>query len=67
LTLYLDAAFQCFGPERLMIGPDWPVCTVAATYSEAVEVVKNFLNQYPSEARYAVLDGNGARFWKLAG
>src|SRR2546429_7940650 len=26
---YLDVAFRCFGPSRLMIGSDWPVCTVA--------------------------------------
>ena len=23
----LDVAFDCFGPRRLMIGSDWPVCT----------------------------------------
>ena len=27
---YLDVAFECFGAERLMIGSDWPVCTLAA-------------------------------------
>jgi len=32
---YLDVAFECFGPSRLMIGSDWPVCTVAASYTEA--------------------------------
>ena len=26
---YLDVAFEALGPERLMIGSDWPVCTVA--------------------------------------
>jgi len=25
---YLDVAFECFGPGRLMVGSDWPVCTV---------------------------------------
>lgn len=67
LTPYLDSAFQCFGPERLMIGSDWPVCTVAASYRQTVELVKNYLNQYSGEVREAVLGGNAARFWKLAG
>ena len=31
MTPYLDVAFECFGPKRLMIGSDWPVCTVAAS------------------------------------
>jgi L-fuconolactonase len=64
-TPYLDSAFQCFGPERLMIGSDWPVCTLAASYREAVDIVKNYLSQYAKEVVEAVLGGNAARFWKL--
>ena len=30
---YMDVAFEAFGPQRLMIGSDWPVCTVAASYA----------------------------------
>jgi L-fuconolactonase len=63
---YLDIAFECFGPERLMIGSDWPVCTVAASYSQAVEVVEDYLSQHTAEVREAVLGGNAKRFWRLA-
>ena len=66
-TPYLDIAFEHFGAERLMIGSDWPVCTVAASYAQAVEVVKNYLSQYPADVGEAVLGGNAARFWRLAG
>jgi L-fuconolactonase len=64
---YLDVAFECFGPERLMIGSDWPVCTVAASYVETIDIVKDYLSRFTEEAREAVLGGNAARFWKLAG
>jgi L-fuconolactonase len=67
LLPYLDAVFECFGPERLMIGSDWPVCTVASSYSQAVDIVKNYVSNFPVEVREAVLGGNAARFWKLAG
>lgn len=67
LLPYLDAVFECFGPERLMIGSDWPVCTMAASYSQAVDIVKNYVSNSPVEVREAVLGGNAARFWKLAG
>jgi L-fuconolactonase len=67
LLPYLDAVFECFGPERLMIGSDWPVCTVAASYSQVVDIVKNYVSNFPVEVREAVLGGNAARFWKLAG
>lgn len=62
---YLDIAFDSFGADRLMIGSDWPVCLVAATYEKAVNVVKNYLDRRPSEVREAVLGGNAQRFWRL--
>jgi L-fuconolactonase len=62
---YLDIAFECFGPDRLMIGSDWPVCTVAASYGQAVRVVEDYLTQHTAEVREAVLGGNAARFWRL--
>src|SRR6185437_14441993 len=65
ITPYLDAAFECFGVERLMIGSDWPVCTLAASYTRTMDLVKDHLMKYPENARAAVLGGNAAKFWKL--
>jgi L-fuconolactonase len=65
LAPYIDVAFDCFGPERLMIGSDWPVCTVAASYTRAMDVVKNYLSGQPPQVQAAVLGENAQRFWKL--
>jgi L-fuconolactonase len=62
---YLDVAFESFGPDRLMIGSDWPVCTVAAPYETTVNLVKDYLGKYSPEEREAVLGGNAAKFWRL--
>jgi len=62
---YLDVAFECFGPGRLMIGSDWPVCTVAASYAQVVSLVKDYLSRYTEEEREAVLGANAAKFWRL--
>ena len=48
---YLDVAFECFGAERLMIGSDWPVCTVAASYARAIGVVKDYMGRYGRSRR----------------
>jgi L-fuconolactonase len=61
----LDVAFQCFGPERLMIGSDWPVCTVAASYSRTISVVTDYLKSFPTEVYEAVMGKNAERFWRL--
>lgn len=62
---YLDVAFECFGPHRLMFGSDWPVCTVAASYERGLNLVKDYLSTYSSEERAAVLGVTAAKFWHL--
>jgi len=65
MTPSLDVAFDAFGPERLMVGSDWPVCLVAASYARTLEVVKNYLARHAPAALDAVLGGNAQRFWRL--
>jgi L-fuconolactonase len=65
MRAYLDVAFECFGYERLMIGSDWPVCTVAADYGRTMRVVSDYVRGRPSVEQDAVLGGNAARFWRL--
>ena len=48
-----------------MIGSDWPVCTVAASYSRTMNLVVEFLNGYTDAERDAVLGGTAATFWQL--
>jgi L-fuconolactonase len=63
ITPYLDIAFEAFGPNRLMIGSDWPVCLAAASYCRAVNVVKDYLSRHTPAVRDAVLGGNARRFY----
>lgn len=62
---YLDIAFECFGPARLMIGSDWPVCRLAAGYGETMALVTRYLEGRPEAERNAVLGGNARAFWNL--
>jgi len=62
---YLDVALESFGPERLMIGSDWPVCKVAASYLQVTELVIEYLDRYPREARESILGGTARSFWRL--
>ncbi len=62
---FLDVAFEAFGPDRLMVGSDWPVCLVASSYARWAEVVKTYLLGRKPEYRDSVLGGNAQRFWRL--
>ena len=62
---YLDVAFERFGANRLMIGSDWPVCTLAGSYSRVLGLVKDYLSGHTEQEREAILGGNAKRFWRL--
>lgn len=65
LRPYLDVAFEAFGADRLLIGSDWPVCTVAASYLRTMDVVLDYLHLHPSSVQDAVLGGNACRVYRL--
>lgn len=65
ITPYLDIAMDAFGPDRLMIGSDWPVCLVAGSYAQVMELFENYLSRFSDPTRNAVLGGNAERFWNL--
>ncbi|GAK39188.1 amidohydrolase family protein [Paenibacillus urinalis] len=62
---YLDTVFEAFGPERLMIGSDWPVCTVSRDYRAVMGVVTAYIHPLPSEIQARILGGNCARFYNI--
>ncbi len=35
---YLDTVLELFGPDRLMLGSDWPVCRMAAEYEQVMDI-----------------------------
>jgi L-fuconolactonase len=64
-TPYLDTVFDAFGPNRVMIGSDWPVCTLSGGYQETIEVVSRYIAQLEPSAREAILGENCARAYNL--
>jgi L-fuconolactonase len=41
-----------FGYDRVMFGSDWPVCTLAGTYQQVIEALRQVLGPLPDiEAR----------------
>lgn len=64
-TPYLDVVFAAFGAERLMIGSDWPVCTVAGRYAEVMQIVIDYLDQRTEAEQEAVLGQTATTFYHL--
>lgn len=62
---YLDVALEAFGASRLMIGSDWPVCTVAGSYADVMQIVEQYVSQLSSDEQAQILGQNAERFYGL--
>jgi L-fuconolactonase len=45
LTPYVDHLLDCFGPERLMWGSDWPVCETVCSYQAWFDLSRRLLSK----------------------
>ncbi|MCB9277398.1 MAG: amidohydrolase family protein [Lewinellaceae bacterium] len=62
---YLDVVYEAFGPERLMIGSDWPVCLLSGEYPRVMDIVESYLETYSEEVKDRVLGENAKLFYQL--
>ena len=65
LRPYVDAALDCFGPERLMFGSDWPVCVLAASYADWHTAATEMLGGLSLADRDHVFGETARRFYRL--
>jgi L-fucono-1,5-lactonase len=64
-TPYIDVIFDWFGPERVMIGSDWPVCTLGGSYADVLGIALRRVAQLSLSDQDAVMGGNAVRFYRL--
>ena len=63
---YLDICLEAFGPERLMVGSDWPVCTLAGEYGAVMAVVTDYVSSLTRSEQQRVLGQTSVEFYGLA-
>jgi L-fuconolactonase len=64
---YLDTVLEAFGPSRVMIGSDWPVCTLSGSYQATMEIVLAYAQQFRPDERAGIFGENCARFYRILG
>lgn len=65
LRPYTDVLLDAFGPRRLMFGSDWPVCRLAATYTEVLDSARTLTAGLREDERAAVFGGTATRVYGL--
>ncbi|MDX6685909.1 MAG: L-fuconolactonase [Baekduia sp.] len=65
LRPYAESVLDAFGPDRVLFGSDWPVCTLAARYDEVVGVAEQLVAALSAAEREAVFGGSARAAYRL--
>ncbi len=65
LQPYVDVVLDAFGPERVMFGSDWPVCLLAASYTDVVQAAVELTSGLSTSERDAVFGNTARRVYNL--
>ena len=60
-TPYLDIVFDAFGPDRVMVGSDWPMMTLCGEYGQVVDIVRKYIERFSEEDQAKIMGGNAIR------
>ncbi len=66
LRPYVDTLVALFGPERLVFGSDWPVCTLRCSYGEWHAMARELTAPLGADAQAAIFGGNAGAFYGLS-
>lgn len=65
LLPYMEVVVNAFGPDRVMVGSDWPVCRLAAEYTEVMAITAKFIETFEKENRDKILYQNAIDCYQL--
>lgn len=62
---YLETVYNCFGEDRVMIGTDWPVCLLAASYEEVLNIPLQYFGNLTADKLAKLMGENCRRFYRF--
>lgn len=66
LLPFIDVAVESFGPTRLLVGSDWPVCTLAGSYGDVMGVFLDYFASFSAAEQAAIFGDTAARVYRLS-
>ncbi len=61
----VDHCLDCFGPERVVFGGDWPVCNLGADLGAWTASLREIVSARPREEQARLFAGNAERIYGL--
>jgi L-fuconolactonase len=64
-TPYMDIILYYFGIKRIMYGSDWPMCLVAASYNDVMQIVRDYFVSFSASDQQLFFGENAMSFYQL--
>ncbi|MEU9288547.1 amidohydrolase family protein [Streptomyces sp. NPDC048275] len=65
LRPFAETVLDAFGPDRVMYGSDWPVCTLAADYAGVLDAARALTAGLSGDERRGVFGGTAVNAYRL--
>jgi L-fuconolactonase len=65
LAQFVERTLQAFGPDRVMYGSDWPVCTLAGSYERVIGALREVLGGVDGSTESAIFERSARAFYGL--
>ena len=65
LQPYFDVVLEAFGADRLLFGSDWPVCLVATSYKNWMDLVRKSISELSKIEQAKIMGENAIRLYRL--
>jgi len=65
LQPYFVVVLEAFGADRLLFGSDWPVCLVATSYKNWMELVQKNISELSKIEQAKIMGENAVRLYQL--
>ena len=62
-TPYHDVVLESFGTKRILMGSDWPVCTLVTDYVDVVRFIGNYIQRLSHHEQADVWGNNAKEFY----
>lgn len=64
-TDYIQHVIKSFGKNRVCFGSDWPVCLLAASYEQSIQIVEDKLQGFSEQEQNMFWGENAVNFYNL--
>lgn len=62
---YWNVILEAFGPDRILYGSDWPVCKLAAEYSQVVDLAEQLSCELSIHEQAKFFGQNARKFYRI--